>query len=214
MPFDVLDDASRFDPYAVLRIPFLSGKRKIREAYRAQSKEHHPDLHSGHESLEWMMIQRAYRILTDPEERVMYDSARITRNALSATEGFVAFGFAAAEQMGSVLSDASEAASNAVQRLVGVGIFLAKESQAWAEQGLEALEELQAEDQVERAVEQDMESVETRDVEVAPQTPPTRQAGEDEVDEVDEVDEATMAERFQRIQDLKQKRPCDGEIRA
>jgi len=142
----------------------------------------------------------------------MYDSARITRNALSATEGFVAFGFAAAEQMGSVLSDASEAASNAVQRLVGFGRFLAKESQAWAEQGLEALEELQAEDQVERAVEQDMESVETIDVEVAPQTPPTRQAGEDEVDE---VDKATMADRFQRIQDLKQaRRDLEAEANA
>ncbi|CAJ1443244.1 unnamed protein product [Effrenium voratum] len=58
------DDASRLDPYAVLGIPFLSGRRAIRQAYANCCREHHPDLNGGRESLEWMMIQRAYRILT------------------------------------------------------------------------------------------------------------------------------------------------------
>ncbi|CAJ1443242.1 unnamed protein product [Effrenium voratum] len=63
-PLEFLDDASRLDPYAVLGIPFLSGRRAIRQAYANCCREHHPDLNGGRESLEWMMIQRAYRILT------------------------------------------------------------------------------------------------------------------------------------------------------
>eukprot|EP00913_Durusdinium_trenchii_P035184 g32915.t1 len=54
----------------------------------------------------------------------------MTRNALSATEGFAAFAFSAAQQMGSVLADATEAAASAAVRLAGFGRFLAKESQA------------------------------------------------------------------------------------
>ncbi|CAK8986923.1 unnamed protein product [Durusdinium trenchii] len=117
-PFDFLDDANRLDPYATLQIPVFSGKRQIRKAYAKLCKQHHPDLHRGRESMEWMLIQRAYRILTDSEERVYYDAARMTRNALSATE----------------------AAASAAVRLAGFGRFLAKESQAWAERGLESLE--------------------------------------------------------------------------
>ncbi|CAK8986922.1 unnamed protein product [Durusdinium trenchii] len=139
-PFDFLDDANRLDPYATLQIPVFSGKRQIRKAYAKLCKQHHPDLHRGRESMEWMLIQRAYRILTDSEERVYYDAARMTRNALSATEGFAAFAFSAAQQMGSVLADATEAAASAAVRLAGFGRFLAKESQAWAERGLESLE--------------------------------------------------------------------------
>ncbi|CAJ1339929.1 unnamed protein product [Effrenium voratum] len=134
-PLEFLDDASRLDPYAVLGIPFLSGRRAIRQAYANCCREHHPDLNGGRESLEWMMIQRAYRILTDPEERVYYDSARIARNALSVTEGVAAFAWAAAQQMGAVVSDAAEAAQAAAQRLGGFGRFLQAESQAWAERG-------------------------------------------------------------------------------
>ncbi|CAJ1388275.1 unnamed protein product [Effrenium voratum] len=107
-------------------------RRAIRQAYANCCREHHPDLNGGRESLEWMMIQRAYRILTDPEERVYYDSARIARNALSVTEGVAAFAWAAAQQMGAVVSDAAEAAQAAAQRLGGFGRFLQAESQAGA----------------------------------------------------------------------------------
>ncbi|CAE7501069.1 unnamed protein product [Symbiodinium microadriaticum] len=91
-----------------------------------------------------MMIRRAYRILTDPEERIAYDSARITRNALSATEGVVAFSVAAAQQLGSVVSDVAQAAGSFTSKLMGLGVFLAQESQVWAERGSQGLETLKA----------------------------------------------------------------------
>ncbi|CAE7429784.1 dnaJ2 [Symbiodinium sp. CCMP2456] len=143
-PLDFLDDAARLDPYQVLNIPFLSGRRSIRQAYARLCKQHHPDLNGGQESLDWMMIRRAYRILTDPEERIAYDSARITRNALSATEGVVAFSVAAAQQLGSVVSDVAQAAGSFTSKLMGLGVFLAQESQVWAERGSQGLETLKA----------------------------------------------------------------------
>jgi len=143
-PLDFLDDAARLDPYQVLNISFLSGRRSIRQAYARLCKQHHPDLNGGQESLDWMMIRRAYRILTDPEERIAYDSARITRNALSATEGVVAFSVAAAQQLGSVVSDVAQAAGSFTSKLMGLGFFLAQESQVWAERGSQGLETLKA----------------------------------------------------------------------
>ncbi|CAE7633343.1 dnaJ [Symbiodinium pilosum] len=132
------------DPYQVLNVSFLSGRRSIRQAYARLAREHHPDLNGGQESLDWLMIRRAYRILTDPEERVSYDSARITRNALSATEGVVAFSVAAAQQLGSVVSDVAQVAGNFAGKLLGLGVFLAEESQVWAERGSQSLETLKA----------------------------------------------------------------------
>jgi len=107
---DFLDDAARLDPYQVLNISFLSGRRSIRQAYARLCKQHHPDLNGGQESLDWMMIRRAYRILTDPEERIAYDSA----------------------------------AGSFTSKLMGLGFFLAQESQVWAERGSQGLETLKA----------------------------------------------------------------------
>merc|ERR1711972_578368 len=64
--------------------------------------------------MEWQMTRWAYQTLMDPEERARYDSARITRNALSATEGVVAFGFAVAKSFGSFLADMAVVASKEV----------------------------------------------------------------------------------------------------
>eukprot|EP00440_Ansanella_granifera_P066364 gb/GFBE01071980.1/.p1 GENE.gb/GFBE01071980.1/~~gb/GFBE01071980.1/.p1 ORF type:complete len:277 (+),score=54.91 gb/GFBE01071980.1/:1-831(+) len=107
-PLVVLDDALRMDPYRVLSIPFLATREKIREAYAQVCKSHHPDLHQGRQSMEWMMAEWAYGLLMDPEERARYDTSRVVRNALSLTEGVFAFGLAAAQQLGQFMSDVVE----------------------------------------------------------------------------------------------------------
>lgn len=128
-PFDFLDDANQLDPYKVLGVQFLSAKEKIREAYIARCKLHHPDLHGGRETMEWMLTQRANRMLTDSTERVSYDSARVTRNAFSATE---------------VVADATEAVGIAAVRFFTAAQLLTEKSEAWALRGLQGLEALQA----------------------------------------------------------------------
>lgn len=134
-PLDLLDDAGRRDPYQVLRIPFLSGKMRIRQAYADICRSEHPDKNGGQESLEWQMARWAYQTLMDPQERARYDSSRITRNALSLTEGIFAFGFAVAKSFGTFVTDVAEVASKEVSnfsspefvffnpsRLLGVGV--------------------------------------------------------------------------------------------
>mmetsp|Transcript_129434 Transcript_129434/g.335692 ORF Transcript_129434/g.335692 Transcript_129434/m.335692 type:complete len:273 (+) Transcript_129434:67-885(+) len=113
-PLCLLDGVGQRDPYKVLRIPFLSGKTRIRQAYTQVCRTEHPDKNRGKESMEWQMSRWAYQTLMDPEERARYDSARITRNALSVTEGFVAFGFAVAQSFGCFVADMAEIASKEV----------------------------------------------------------------------------------------------------
>lgn len=120
-PFDFLDDANQLDPYKVLGVQFLSAKEKIREAYIARCKLHHPDLHGGRETM-----------------------ARVTRNAFSATEGVVKFGLVAAQQLGSVVADATEAVGIAAVRFFTAAQLLTEKSEAWALRGLQGLEALQA----------------------------------------------------------------------
>lgn len=116
-PFDVLDDAARLDPYAILRIPFLSGRQRIRAAYAELCRSEHPDKHMGAESLEWQMGVWAYRVLMDPKERASYDSQRIVRKTLSVTEGVFAFGFAVIQHFGTFVGDLVDLATREVQRI-------------------------------------------------------------------------------------------------
>ncbi|CAE8693077.1 unnamed protein product [Polarella glacialis] len=132
-PLHMLDDASKMDPYAVLRIPFLSERRRIREAYTRLCKKEHPDLHKGCKSMEWLMGEWAYRVLTDPQSRASYDTSRVLRNALSLTEGIFAFGFAAAQELGAFASDASEVLCRAADTMFAGASWLLNQGQ---EQGL------------------------------------------------------------------------------
>lgn len=131
-PLGLLDDALKIDPYQVLRIPFLAGKSQVREAFRTLCKTHHPDFNAGRESMEWLMGKFAYRILMDPRERAAYDTARVLRNALSLTEGVVAFSFAAAGQMASFAGDAAEVMGHAMGMFGGVAKMLAGGEEASA----------------------------------------------------------------------------------
>jgi len=118
-PLDVLDDAFQLDPYAVLRIPFLAERKRVRGAYVCLCRKEHPDLHGGDESMEWLMGKWAYRVLTDPQECAAYDTARVVRNALSLTEGIFAFGFAAALQLGAFVADAAQVMQMTMARARG-----------------------------------------------------------------------------------------------
>lgn len=117
MPWDVLDDAEKMDPYQVLRVPFLSNRERIRKAYVGLCRKEHPDLHGGQESMEWLMGEWAYRVLTDPQDKAAYDTARVLRNALSVTEGIVAFSFAALTNFGSFMADTWNVVDRGMQAL-------------------------------------------------------------------------------------------------
>lgn len=118
-PWDVLDDAEKLDPYKILGVPFLSGRSAVRKAYVRLAREEHPDLHAGHTSMEWLMGEWAYRQLMDAQAKTKYDTARVLRNALSLTEGVVAFTFAAAVNLGTFLADAWETFGQASQKDFG-----------------------------------------------------------------------------------------------
>lgn len=104
----LLDDVGRLDPYAVLEIPFLAPKSRIREAFLDLARREHPDTAGGYESLEWIMGSWAYRTLTDTQSRASYDTARVLRRAMSLTEGVLAFGFSVLMDFGNFMLDAGE----------------------------------------------------------------------------------------------------------
>jgi curved DNA-binding protein CbpA len=64
------------DPYSVLGITPQASEREIRSAYRALAKKLHPDTGSGSSEEKFRAIQDAYEVLSDPEKRRSYDTAR------------------------------------------------------------------------------------------------------------------------------------------
>lgn len=109
-PLEVLDDANAMDPYKVLHISFLAGRKSIRGAYLDLCRTSHPDKNGGKVTLEWRMGEWAYQMLMDPTQRSKYDSARIVRNTLSATDGFLAFAVAVATNFSSFVADVVDVA--------------------------------------------------------------------------------------------------------
>src|SRR5512143_3901897 len=75
------------DHYAVLEVPPDADGEAIQAAYRARSKQHHPDTGLPGASAEKMQaINEAYRVLSDTQLRQQYDaqhrgerSARVRR---------------------------------------------------------------------------------------------------------------------------------------
>lgn len=63
------------DPYAILGIERSASQDDVKKAYRALSKEWHPDRHKGDKAAEekFKEINQAYEILSDPEKRRMFD---------------------------------------------------------------------------------------------------------------------------------------------
>jgi DnaJ-class molecular chaperone len=67
------------DPYEVLDVPKDADEDRIKKAYRALAKKHHPDLHPGDKSAlaKFQEVQGAYDILSDKEKRRRYDAGEI-----------------------------------------------------------------------------------------------------------------------------------------
>ncbi len=64
-----------FDPFRVLGIPVGSDEEAIRRRYRQLVRKHHPDVSSDPEKAHerFVRIQRAYEVLTDPDERAVWE---------------------------------------------------------------------------------------------------------------------------------------------
>ncbi len=64
------------DYYKVLRVKRTASGAEIKSAYRKLARERHPDLNGGTEraAREFALISRAYRALSDPQERAYHDS--------------------------------------------------------------------------------------------------------------------------------------------
>lgn len=60
--------------YAVLGLGIDATQDEIKKAYRALSKEHHPDKNGGKHSEEFIAVQEAYEVLSDPVKKHKYDT--------------------------------------------------------------------------------------------------------------------------------------------
>jgi DnaJ-domain-containing protein 1 len=74
---------SSADLYRVLELRPEAGSETIKAAYRRLAKRFHPDVNAGHTAAErrFREINRAYRVLGDPEARAAYDLARAYQSA-------------------------------------------------------------------------------------------------------------------------------------
>lgn len=64
------------DLYSVLGVAPWADAKEIRSAYRALARKLHPDIGAGSSEERFRAIQDAYDVLSDPERRRLYDSAR------------------------------------------------------------------------------------------------------------------------------------------
>ncbi len=63
------------DLYKILEIKKDADQQEIKKAYRDMSKKHHPDV--GGDERKFHTINLAYRVLSDPEKRKLYDDQGI-----------------------------------------------------------------------------------------------------------------------------------------
>ena len=61
--------------YKILKVSPKATTAEIKSAYRLQARKKHPDVNDGSESStrEFSLIAKAYRVLSDPQERAFYD---------------------------------------------------------------------------------------------------------------------------------------------
>ena len=66
--------------YKILGLPTKASAEEIKRAYRKQAKRWHPDLNSSSEaSSQFVRINEAYEILSDPRKRAVYDNKQRVR---------------------------------------------------------------------------------------------------------------------------------------
>ena len=69
-----------FDPYVALGLAYGVTDAEIKAAYRKLVKKYHPDFNSSPQASEKMnMVIEAYRLLSDPEKKKMFDQEREKR---------------------------------------------------------------------------------------------------------------------------------------
>lgn len=61
------------DLYKVLKVSVDANVKEIVHSYRKLCLEHHPDKNGGESTDEFIRITEAYKILSDPELREVYD---------------------------------------------------------------------------------------------------------------------------------------------
>ncbi len=75
--------------YATLGIKRSESQSGLRKAYRKLARKYHPDLNPGDKSAEerFKQIQEAYKVLSDPEKRKIYDHHGYYRDGQGTTGG-------------------------------------------------------------------------------------------------------------------------------
>src|SRR5690348_7857007 len=66
----------RRDYYTVLGVTPAEGLHAIRRAYRSLAKQYHPDYAGQEGQTQFLEIQEAYEVLSDPRKRKKYDASR------------------------------------------------------------------------------------------------------------------------------------------
>ena len=77
------------DYYGVLGVATTASLREIRKAYKAHVRRVHPDKRG--EAATFNAVQMAYEILSDPQQREIYDSERKTDGELDADDPLISF---------------------------------------------------------------------------------------------------------------------------
>jgi curved DNA-binding protein CbpA len=80
MTFNILEGKT-MDYYYILGILPTASADEIKAAHRRMAARYHPDRNIGKSdtTLQFKGVQEAYQILSDPEQRQLYDEARNTR---------------------------------------------------------------------------------------------------------------------------------------
>ncbi|HSK73043.1 MAG TPA: DnaJ domain-containing protein [Pyrinomonadaceae bacterium] len=75
--------------YKILKVSSKATSAEIKTAYRRLARKKHPDVNEGSEqsSQEFALIAKAYRILSDPQERAYYDKKLLKYEFYHASKG-------------------------------------------------------------------------------------------------------------------------------
>ncbi|RIB14539.1 DnaJ domain-containing protein [Gigaspora rosea] len=73
--------------YEILQLNPNATDAEIRSSYRKLAPKYHPDKNNGIESKEWNKLLEAYKILSDPNSRYLYDNSLKTKASLNSYVG-------------------------------------------------------------------------------------------------------------------------------